>query len=57
MSNKHRGKTGKHSSGGKGPGYEYWGRRPMNGHTPSKKHKKLTHQIERARAKQQLRAD
>lgn len=41
--------------GSKGPGYEYWGRRPCNGYNPSKENKRLTHQIERARAKQDLR--
>jgi hypothetical protein len=37
--------------GGKRPGWEYWGRRPCNGFNPSKEHKTITHQIERAREK------
>jgi hypothetical protein len=39
---------------GKGPGYELWGGRPMDGHNPSKKNKVMCHRIERARAKQEL---
>jgi hypothetical protein len=38
--------------GSKRPGYEYWGRRPCSGFNPSKEHKTITHQIERAREKE-----
>jgi hypothetical protein len=37
--------------GTKGPGHEYWSRRPCNGFNYSKEHKTITHQIERAREK------
>lgn len=35
--------------GGKGPGYEYWSRRPgnKNGGSPGKETKKRTHRLER----------
>jgi hypothetical protein len=38
--------------GAKGPGWEYWSRRPCSGWNPSKEHKQITHQIERAREKE-----
>ena len=38
--------------GSKGPGYEYWGRRPCSGWNPSKETKVIAHQIERAREKE-----
>ena len=38
--------------GGKGPGYEYWGRRPCSGFNPGKESKTIMHQIERAREKE-----
>jgi hypothetical protein len=37
--------------GSKRPGYEYWGRQPCSGFNPSKEHKVIAHQIERAREK------
>jgi hypothetical protein len=40
--------------GKRSPGYEYWGKRPNSGCTPGKEDKKITHQIERAQAKQKL---
>ena len=40
--------------GGKGPGYEYWGRRPCSGFNPGKESKVIVHQIERAREKELL---
>lgn len=46
--------------GAKGPGYEYWSRRPKgSGHgcPIGKKSKVITHQIERARSKKQLRRE
>lgn len=43
--------------GAKGPGYEYWSKRPMAGHSPGKKTKKLTHRKERAQAKETLTKD
>lgn len=39
--------------GDKRPGYEYWGKRPMSGFSPSKDVKQMTHQTERARAKEE----
>ena len=54
MSRKHKGKSGKHSSGGKGAGYEYWSRRPFSGVSPGKDNKKITHRIERAKTKRNL---
>lgn len=42
---------GKTKKGAKGPGFEYWGKRPLSGHSPGKDTKKKTHRIERARAK------
>lgn len=47
-----RTRVGKRSSGGKGPGYDYWGRRPLSGTCGhGKEVKQITHRIERARAK------
>lgn len=43
--------------GKKGPGYEYWSKRPMSGRPPGKKTKKLTHRKERAKAKEELTKD
>lgn len=42
--------------GGKSPGYEFWSARPTNKHGGGvgRTYKKLTHQIERAQAKQEL---
>lgn len=37
--------------GAKGPGYEYWSKRPMSGWGPCKVVKKFTHKIERQRNK------
>jgi hypothetical protein len=41
--------------GGKGPGHEYWSKRPFSGVNPGKENKKITHRIERARSKQKLK--
>lgn len=41
-------------TGSKRPGYEYWGRRPCAGFNPSKEHKVIAHQIERAQEKELL---
>lgn len=35
--------------GNKSPGYEYWGKRPLNGASPGKWAKTVTHKIERQR--------
>lgn len=46
------------TTGGKGPGYDYWSRRPMGsvwGH--GKKIKKICHGIERARGKQEVQKE
>lgn len=40
--------------GSKGPGYEYWSRRPYNGHNPGKITKRICHQMERAIAKRDI---
>jgi hypothetical protein len=42
--------------GSKGPGYEYWGRRPakMKFPSPGKETKKITHRQERADEKRKL---
>lgn len=41
--------------GGKRPGYEYWGRRPFSGVSPSKSNKKITHGMERAQQGEDMR--
>jgi hypothetical protein len=40
----------------KSPGWEFWSRRPLNGYRGAAA-KQATHQIERARAKIELRSD
>jgi len=41
--------------GSKGPTYEYWSRRPSKGCiSPGKDNKKITHRLERVRAKREL---
>ena len=41
--------------GAKGPGYEYWSRRPAKGCVdPGKRNKTVTHRLERAAAKREL---
>jgi hypothetical protein len=42
----------------KGPGHEYWGKRPSKGLTgPGRKTKRLTHRLERRAAGRDLRRD
>lgn len=41
--------------GAKSCGYEYWSKRPLSGASPGKETKKLTHGIERARSKKDLK--
>lgn len=42
--------------GSKGPGFEYWGKRPIKaGTSPGKPTKVLTHKLERRRAERELR--
>ncbi len=43
--------------GSKGPGYEYWSKRPLSGSSPGKETKKKTHRIERARSKKLTRKE
>jgi hypothetical protein len=46
--------------GSKGPGYEYWGKRPMSkehGAIPGKFTKKRTHKIERKENKNKAKED
>lgn len=42
---------------GKGPGFEYWSRRPCNGWGPGSDTKRITNRLERRRAKQALREE
>lgn len=43
------------TKGAKGPGYEYWSRRPSKGCVePGKKNKVITHRLERAAAERKL---
>lgn len=37
----------------KGPGYEYWGKRP-GPRDPGKENKKITHRMERAKKQQEI---
>ncbi len=48
---------GRTKKGSKGPGYEYWSRRPSKAKFPSpgKTTKTITHRMERADAKRKLR--
>jgi len=39
--------------GSKGPGYEFWSRRPNKGRDPGKDTKKNTHRLERKAGKQE----
>lgn len=42
--------------GSKGPGFEYWGKRPFKGSlSPGKKTKVLTHKLERRCAEREIR--
>lgn len=42
--------------GSKGPGHEYWSRRPSKGCTdPGRPNKVITHRLERAAAKRELK--
>ncbi len=41
--------------GQKGPGYDYWSRRPMSGTGYAKWIKQRTHRVERQRAKDAIR--
>jgi hypothetical protein len=43
------------AKGSKGPGFEYWGKRPGNGLSPGKATKKITHRLERLKAKEALK--
>jgi copper oxidase (laccase) domain-containing protein len=42
-----REKMSKTKKGAKGPGYEYWSKRPCAGDSPGRKTKKITHKKER----------
>ena len=41
--------------GSKGPGYEYWSKRPMAGMNPGAETKRMTHKLERIEAKDQIK--
>ena len=43
------------NKGSKGPGYEYWGKRPGSGLPPGKGVKKVVHKLERLKAKEALK--
>ena len=43
--------------GSKADGYEYWSRRPYNGHTPGKITKRICHQMERAIATREVQRE
>lgn len=46
--------------GSKGPGYEYWSKRPIanqHGAVPGKETKKRTHRLERIEAKKQIKRE
>ena len=43
------------TKGSKGPGHDYWSRRPMSGSAPGKETKRLTHKLERIEAKDQIK--
>ena len=43
--------------GGKGSGFEYWGKRPNKYVSPGRTAKTITHRIERARDKDALRRE
>lgn len=40
--------------GAKGPGYEYWSKRPCVGMNPGAETKRLTHRLERIQGKQEI---
>ncbi len=40
--------------GSKGPGYEYWSKRPMAGMKPGAETKRMTHKLERLEAKDNI---
>lgn len=44
--------------GAKGPGYEYWGKRPIarnHGAVPGRKTKTMTHRLERLEGKKEIK--
>jgi hypothetical protein len=43
--------------GKKSPGYDYWSKRPMSGSSPSKWAKKVTHKLERLKAKEEVKKE
>ncbi len=43
--------------GSKGPGFEYWSRRPCSGMEPGRDTKRVTHGIERAQEKELVRRE
>jgi hypothetical protein len=47
----------KKSKNGKGPGYEYWSKRPMSGSPPGRWAKKKTHRLERIEAKKIIKKE
>ncbi len=48
-------KMSRSQKGSKGPGYEYWSRRPMAGMNPGAETKRLTHKLERLEAKDEIK--
>lgn len=47
----------KTKKGSKGPGFEYWSKRPYAGESPGKKTKKRTHKKERLDNKKELKQE
>ena len=45
----------KKSKNAKGPGYEYWGKRPTPITSPGRDAKELTHRLERIQAKKKIK--
>jgi hypothetical protein len=43
--------------GGKGPGYEYWSKRPNKYASPGKSSKIITHRVERRQSKDVVRSE
>lgn len=43
--------------GSKGPGYEYWSKRPNSCSAPGKKNKQITNRIERARRLKEIKKE
>jgi hypothetical protein len=47
----------KKSKNGKGPGYDYWSKRPTPLTSPGREAKKLTHRLERIQGKKKIKEE